>query len=315
MTLLIQGWARSTQPGVDIARVTFTIDGALVGETSLLHPRVDVAAAHQLNPGSKLGFARVLSVPDHAKKTSIQFAVNVVLEDGKSYELTSRQVNLTGKDYRSAGFGFMLDPASTAVKKRDEIYGSGPSLAEGSADLVGLLKRELGHEIKSILDVGCGLGFYGRILRSAGYDWMGVEVKEEDGRKLQEAALPYQLTNGQTLPFPDQSYDAVICIEVLEHIENLDTFLSEIARVVRKRVLISVPNVELIPYLSAHAVVPWHMLEGDHKNFFTRANLEALLRKYFHRAEVQLYAPCPLQSAEGVKLYYNLFAIAETAHS
>jgi SAM-dependent methyltransferase len=311
LTLSVEGWALSKKPGVPIARVVFFLDGEEVGETSLLHPRPDVAAAHGLLATAKTGFARVLSVPAHAQKKTAKFAVQAVLADGSSYELTARQIPLTGRDYRAAKFGFMLDPVDTDVRGREQMYGSGPSLAEGSKDLVALLKRELGTEVKTILDVGCGLGFYGKALRAAGYDWMGVEVKPEDARQLEQAGLPHVLTSGDTLPFADKSYDAAICVEVLEHIEQTDRFLREIARVVRKRALFSVPNAEIIPYLTSYAAVPLHMLEADHKNFFSRASLEALLRRYFTHAEVQLYAQCPLKTREGALLHYNLFAIAE----
>ncbi len=311
LTLRVEGWVLSRKPGVPIAKLTFSIDGEIVGETSLLHPRADVTALHHLSAETKCGFTRVLSAPAHAQKTQALFTVKVVLADGETHELTARRVPLTGRDYRSAKFGFLLDPADTNLRSREQMYGSGPSLAQGSRQLVELLKRELGGDVKSVLDVGCGLGFYGKQLREAGYDWMGVEVKAEDARVLREAGLPHVLTSGDRLPFADASYDAAICVEVLEHIEQLDHFLREIARVVRKRVLISVPNVEIIPYLTSYAVVPWHMLEADHKNFFSRASLDALLRKYFSHAEVQLYAQCPLKTAEGVPLFYNLFAIAE----
>jgi SAM-dependent methyltransferase len=311
LTLRVEGWVLSKKDNAPITQVLFFLDGERVGETSLLHTRQDVAAVHHLPVNTKVGFARVLSAPAHAQKKSATFAVQAVLADGSSYELTARQIPLTGRDYRTAKFGFMLDPADTAVRGREQMYGSGPSLAEGSKDLVALLKRELGTEIKTVLDVGCGLGFYGKILREAGYDWMGVEVKSEDARQLQLAGLPYVLTQGDALPFPDKSYDAAICVEVLEHIENKDRFLQEISRVVRQRVLFSVPNAEIIPYLTSYAAVPLHMLEADHKNFFSRASLEALLRRHFSYAEVQLYALCPLKTSEGAPLHYNLFAIAE----
>jgi hypothetical protein len=57
--------------------------------------------------------------------------------------------------------------------------------------------------------------------------------------------------------------------------------------------------------------VPWHLLEADHKNFFTRASLHALLRKHFARVEVFSYAAHPLPTPDEVPLHVHLFAIAE----
>jgi hypothetical protein len=88
-------------------------------------------------------------------------------------------------------------------------------------------------------------------------------------RLLQQRGLPFRRTAPGTKRFPcaDEKFDETICIEVLEHIEHLEPFLEEISRVVRQRALFSVPNIEVIPYFKDWETVPWHMLEGDHKNF------------------------------------------------
>ncbi|MEO5959041.1 MAG: hypothetical protein ABIZ49_05000 [Opitutaceae bacterium] len=63
-------------------------------------------------------------------------------------------------------------------------------------------------------------------------------------------------------------------------------------------------------FSSAHLVVPWHILEADHKNFFTRWSLVALLREFFPHVEVLAHTRHPLATAEGAPVFYNLFAIA-----
>ena len=88
-------------------------------------------------------------------------------------------------------------------------------------------------------------------------------------------------------------------------------FAAEIARIVTRRALFSVPNMELLPYLHDWRVVPWHLLEGDHKNFFTRASLHALLAGFFRRVEIFPYGEHPLRTRDGVSLYVHLFAVAD----
>ena len=109
----------------------------------------------------------------------------------------------------------------------------------------------------------------------------------------------------------DGEFENAICVEVLEHIANPDRFLSEISRAIRDRALFSVPNIEVIPYFSAWQVVPWHLLEADHKNFFTRASLRELLRKHFANVEVFSYAEHPLRTPDGIALHLHLFAVAD----
>lgn len=46
----------------------------------------------------------------------------------------------------------------------------------------------------------------------------------------------------QGLPFPDESYDCVICLDVLEHLDNPHEIFDELCRVTRRYVIISLPN-------------------------------------------------------------------------
>ena len=87
--------------------------------------------------------------------------------------------------------------------------------------------------------------------------------------------------------------------------------MEEISRVVRHRARFSVPNIEVIPYFKDWETVPWHMLEGDHKNFFTRTSLRELLAPHFLRVEVFLYFEHPLRTRDGIPLHAHLCAVAD----
>lgn len=52
----------------------------------------------------------------------------------------------------------------------------------------------------------------------------------------------FDLDSGHPIPFESNSFDTVICTDVLEHLENFHLILSEILRVSSKNVLISLPN-------------------------------------------------------------------------
>ena len=112
------------------------------------------------------------------------------------------------------------------------------------------------------------------------------------------------------LPFSDASFDAALCLEVLEHIEEPRPFLAEIRRVAPRQLIVSVPNCELLGYLWDHLATPWHMLEATHTNFFTRWSLGSLLREFYPHVELRFHTPYPLRTVEGTPLHYNLLAIA-----
>jgi hypothetical protein len=63
--------------------------------------------------------------------------------------------------------------------------------------------------------------------------------------------------------------------------------------------------------LSPLHVVPWHLLEGDHKNFFSRYNLSALLSQYFKTVEVIDHGGLPIRAPRDIPVFNHLMAIAD----
>lgn len=98
----------------------------------------------------------------------------------------------------------------------------------------------------SILDVGCGEGFTLKKLeekrigkRAEGVDYSTDAIKI--GKKIYpELALSKGDIYG--LKYPDNSFDLVICTEVLEHLEDPVKAVNEMKRVSSKYVVFSVPN-------------------------------------------------------------------------
>jgi ubiquinone/menaquinone biosynthesis C-methylase UbiE len=63
-----------------------------------------------------------------------------------------------------------------------------------------------------ILDLGCGDGWFTRYLNSNGYDCVGVDTELENNH-------PFYRGTADNIPFPDESFDCIIMIEVIEHID------------------------------------------------------------------------------------------------
>ena len=93
------------------------------------------------------------------------------------------------------------------------------------------------------LDVGAGDGYLVDMLRRQGIEADGVEISQT---RIDTAKSEYgiDLEQGDIVnldKIPDASYDTVIGSEILEHLDNSGEGLTELMRVAKKRVIISIP--------------------------------------------------------------------------
>jgi SAM-dependent methyltransferase len=81
---------------------------------------------------------------------------------------------------------------------------------------------------------------------------------------------------------PDGSFDGVVCVEVIEHVEEIEPFLDQVARVTRPGgwAYFTTPNGEWVTGEAAR-------YNPDHVHHFRRAELDALLRRRFDRVDVR----------------------------
>mgnify|MGYP001355631844 CR=1 FL=1 len=95
-----------------------------------------------------------------------------------------------------------------------------------------------------VLEVGCGEG--GQLRKVAGRApqarLFGFDLPSDDLAERWEGLEAAMATgSAEALPYPDSSFDLVLALEVLEHVPEPEAVLSEIARVGRGAVVLSVP--------------------------------------------------------------------------
>lgn len=99
----------------------------------------------------------------------------------------------------------------------------------------------------SVLDLGCGDGqHYGMVLSSITRSHIGLDISGEALKEASRSGLKPCLWSGQNgIPFKDGSFDAAVCIEVLEHIYDPEEVVGEMYRVLKPggTAIISVPNI------------------------------------------------------------------------
>jgi SAM-dependent methyltransferase len=102
----------------------------------------------------------------------------------------------------------------------------------------------------SVLDVGVYFGDFLKMVRRGGYKIFGTEANS--GRRdfansiLGEDVIVVDFRNGRLSNFQDDNVDNAVCMEVVEHIPDDKFAVSELCRVARTKVLITVPFREKI---------------------------------------------------------------------
>ena len=102
---------------------------------------------------------------------------------------------------------------------------------------------------RKLLEVGCGTGHWSQFFSDCGFEVTGVDVSERMIKIAQSKNIPnalFQIVNGHSLPFKDNSFDITAAITTLEFAGNADLVLQEMVRCTRKpsgRLLVGVLNV------------------------------------------------------------------------
>lgn len=113
------------------------------------------------------------------------------------------------------------------------------------------------HPSSKVLDVGCGLGNNGLILRSihAGIELYGIDLIPRDKVPDFYSYTVVNLDEGK-LPYPDNYFDAIIFIHVIEHLRAPLELGKEFNRVMNKhaRIYVETPNwtTVLVPSFGFH---------------------------------------------------------------
>jgi len=101
------------------------------------------------------------------------------------------------------------------------------------------MDRQIDWRGKAVLDLGCAGGFMSEALAGRGAQVTGIDPAEHAiaAARAHAAAqghpIAYDIGAGEALPYDDAAFDAVICVDVLEHVQDLSRVLAESARVLR----------------------------------------------------------------------------------
>lgn len=149
-----------------------------------------------------------------------------------------------------------------------------------------------------VLDLGCGEGRHVHgLYMLGGLDITGIDLDEASLKKAEEGMvwLPkptsdtptnvaFETGDATALRFEDDSFDAIVCSEVLEHLPDYDAALAEMRRVLKPdgKLCISVPHAwpervcwQLAPPPNGYAFEP-----GGHIRIFDEVDLKVSVERH-----------------------------------
>ena len=133
-----------------------------------------------------------------------------------------------------------------------------------------------------VLDAGCGEGYGTDRLASVAAEATGVDLEEPVIRRA-AALYPrvrFDAANLVSLPYPDGSFDAVVSLQVIEHLHSPQEFLAECARVLAPHGLLIISTPNRLTFSPDGLRNPFHTFE------FSPSELRATIAQRFDSIEL-----------------------------
>jgi len=167
-----------------------------------------------------------------------------------------------------------------------------------SNKILSIIKDFIGSDIsnKWCLDVGCSNGIISNHIGKHVYKIFGIDI---NGQAILEGKKTFNISvilgSGSLLPFPDDSFDIIICAQVYEHIDSPFRMASEIHRVLKDDGICFFSGPNKYAYMEEHYWLPF-------LSWFPRG-VSSKYMKLFKKGDY--YDPTPLSYYQTRKLLKN----------
>lgn len=140
------------------------------------------------------------------------------------------------------------------------------------------LLKKLAPAPGRLLDIGAATGFFVRLAKADGWQAEGVEISDFAANQGRQRGLNIMTGTLTTLSLPASSYEAVTMLDVLEHLTDPLTTLTEVYKVLKPGGLLLINTPDASSLVARRLGKNWHLLvPPEHLHYFGRANLTDFL--------------------------------------
>lgn len=141
----------------------------------------------------------------------------------------------------------------------------------------------------AVLDVGCATGYFAHELKKKNCKTWGMDIDSEAlklAKKNCEKVFQADLNTVKAFPFKKSSFDAILLMDVIEHLINPNQLLSGIKQYLKPsgKLILSTPNIAFISMRFAllrgkFEYTKMGIMDETHVKFYTKKTLLELLSK------------------------------------
>lgn len=145
------------------------------------------------------------------------------------------------------------------------------------------------------LDLGSDNGVISYYLRERGGTWTSADLTQQSVDSIRSLVGERVVKlEGHTLPFPDNAFDRVVIVDMLEHIEDDQAFAKELARVTKPSglLIVNVPNKKALSPLRGfrHLIGQTDEAHGHLRPGYRQGDLDTLFRNTFRFKSTKTYS-------------------------
>lgn len=143
-----------------------------------------------------------------------------------------------------------------------------------------------------VLDIGCGEGAIAGLVKDRYKEICGVDISEKALVEAEKKGMRVKKVNlnHEALPYPENFFNAVVCLDVIEHILEPFGLIEEMRRVLKTRgtLILMTPNFRKLKNIliltlkgkfpkTSNDIIGW---DGGHIHYFTFKDIKYILEKH-----------------------------------